>query len=155
MHIIEGDLTNPRVIALLETHVSRARSETARGCAHALDVADLLTADITFWSGWEDDTRTTVVAIGALKELARDHGEVKSMHVAEHVRGRGYGAAMLEHIIGAARARGMSRLSLETGSWPYFTAARALYARHGFTECGPFGTYQASPTSVYMTRELA
>ena len=118
MHIIEGDLTDPRVIELLETHVSRARSETARGCAHALDLSGLRTPDITFWSGWEDERQSIVVAIGALKELARDHGEVKSMHVAEEMRGRGYGAAMLEHIIDAARSRGMSRLSLETGSWP-------------------------------------
>ena len=45
----------------------------------------------------------------------------------------------------------MARLSLETGSWPYFAPARALYARHGFTECGPFGDYREDPNSVFMT----
>jgi putative acetyltransferase len=39
----------------------------------------------------------------------------------------------------------MRRLSLETGSWPYFLPARALYARHGFVECGPFGDYRERP----------
>jgi putative acetyltransferase len=54
-----------------------------------------------------------------------------------------------------ARARGMRRLSLETGSWPYFQPARALYARHGFVEGGPFGEYRQDPNSVFMTLELA
>jgi putative acetyltransferase len=63
-------------------------------------------------------------------------------------------SAMLLHIIAAARARGMSRVSLETGSWPYFEPARALYARHGFVECEPFGDYRADPNSVFMTRVL-
>jgi putative acetyltransferase len=48
----------------------------------------------------------------------------------------------------------MSRLSLETGSWSYFAPARALYARHGFVECGPFGNYRLDPHSVFMTMAL-
>ena len=153
LHITEGGLDDPRVVELLNTHLTRARSETAQGCAHALDHSALRAPDISFWSAWDDD-HATVVAIGALKQLTRDHGEVKSMHVAESMRGRGYGAGMLEHIVAAARARGMSRVSLETGSWPYFTAARAMYARHGFLECEPFADYRPSANSVFMTLEL-
>ena len=96
----------------------------------------------------------TVVAVGALRRLSADHGELKSMHTAQAARGRGVGSAMLRHIMAAARARGMSRLSLETGSWAYFAPARALYARHGFVECGPFGEYREDPNSVFMTLEL-
>ena len=96
----------------------------------------------------EDDA---VVGVGALKRLTADHGEVKSMHTAEAARGRGVGSAMLRQIMTAARAQGMSRLSLETGSWAYFAPARALYARHGFTECAPFGEYREDPNSVFMT----
>ena len=73
------------------------------------------------------------------------------MHVAEAARGRGIGGAMLRHIIAEAAARGMSRLSLETGAWPYFAPARALYARHRFVECPPFGDYRQDPNSVFMT----
>jgi putative acetyltransferase len=76
------------------------------------------------------------------------------MHTAEPLRGRGVGSAILRHVIAAARARGMTRLSLETGSWPYFAAARALYARHGFVECAPFGDYRLDPNSVFMTLAL-
>ena len=61
---------------------------------------------------------------------------------------------MLDHIVAAADSAGLARLSLETGSWPYFEPARALYASAGFTECGPFGEYVADPNSVFMTRAL-
>lgn len=152
MRIVEGGLDDPRVIELLHAHVSRARAETARGSAHALDLSGLRAPDITFWSAWEGDT---VAGVGALRELSPDHGEIKSMHTAESMRRKGVGSAILRHIIDAARSRGMSRLSLETGSWPYFTPARALYAQYGFVECEPFGDYKADPNSVFMTLVLS
>jgi putative acetyltransferase len=151
MHIVEGGLDDPRVVALLDAHVARARAETARGSAHALDLSGLRSPDVTFWSAWEGDA---VVGVGALRRLSSDHGEVKSMHTAEAARGRGVGSAILRRIMAAARSRGMSRLSLETGAWPYFTPARALYARHGFVECAPFGEYREDPNSVFMTLPL-
>jgi putative acetyltransferase len=61
---------------------------------------------------------------------------------------------MLRHIITTARQTGIFRLSLETGSWPYFDAARAFYRRHGFVECPPFGNYVPDPNSVFMTLQL-
>jgi putative acetyltransferase len=151
MHIVEGGLDDPRVVALLHTHLTRARAETARGSAHALDLSGLRAPEVTFWSAWEGDE---VVGVGALKRLSDDHGEVKSMHTAEAARGRGVGSALLREIMATARARRMTRLSLETGSWPYFMPARALYARHGFVECGPFGEYREDPNSVFMTVAL-
>ena len=139
------------MIALLQTHLTRARAETARGSAHALDVSGLKSPDVTFWSAWDGDA---LLGVGALKALSPEHGEVKSMHTAEAMRGRGVGSAILRHIIAAARERGMSRVSLETGSWPYFAPARALYARHGFVECAPFGDYRPDPNSVFMTLDI-
>lgn len=149
--IREGLLDDPRVIALLRHHLTSARAQTAPGSAHALDLSGLRASDVTFWSAWEGDT---LAGVGALKTLSAEHGEVKSMHTAESMRRKGVGAAMLRHIVGVARARGMARLSLETGSWPYFAAARELYARHGFVECGPFGDYVPDPNSVFMTLDL-
>ncbi len=151
MHIVEGGLDDPRVVALLHTHVTRARAETARGSAHALDLSGLRAPEIAFWTAWEGEN---VVGVGALKRLSAEHGEIKSMHTAEAARGRGVGSALLRQIMAAARARGMSRLSLETGAWAYFVPARALYARHGFVECAPFGEYREDPNSVFMTLEL-
>ena len=158
MHIHDGGLDDARVIALLYAHLRRARAETAPGSAHALDLSGLHAPEVSFWSAWEggdpDDAGAAVVGVGALKQLGLDHGEVKSMYTAEPARGRGVASAMLRHIIAQAKARGMTRVSLETGSWPYFAPARALYARHGFVECEPFGEYQLDPNSVFMTLDL-
>lgn len=152
LRIVDGGLDDPRVVALLRLHVTRARAETAPGSAHALDLSGLRTPEVTFWSVWDGDE---LVGVGALKRLSAEHGEIKSMHTVEAARGRGVGSALVRHIMAEARTRGMRRLSLETGSWPYFLAARALYARHGFMECGPFGEYREDPNSVFMTVALA
>lgn len=152
MKILEGGLDDPRVRALITHHSSSARAETARDSAHALDVDALKSPHIRFFAGWDGET---VVAIGALKRLSPTHDELKSMHTATSHRRRGVGAAMLEHLIATARTMGMTSLNLETGSWPYFDAARAFYKRHGFVECPPFGDYKPDPNSVFMTRSVA
>jgi putative acetyltransferase len=151
MRIIDGDFSDARVIDLLRVHLASARANTAPGSAHALDLSGLQAPGISFWTIWDDEA---LRGCGALKRLAADHGEVKSMHTAQAVRRKGIAGAMLGHIIASARARGMARLSLETGSWDYFQPARALYARHGFVECGPFADYVLDPNSVFMTRDL-
>jgi putative acetyltransferase len=54
---------------------------------------------------------------------------------------RGCAAALLETIIGHARAEGFTRLSLETGSGPAFEPALALYRRRGFVNGPAFAEY--------------
>src|SRR4051812_11495655 len=148
MIITAGGLDDPRVQALLEYHVRIAPSETGRCSAHALDLDSLRTPDISFYSAWDGET---LLGVGALKRLSPTHGEIKSMHTAEASRGKGVGTAIVRHIIDAARSAGMHRVSLETGAWPHFDAARALYLRNGFVECEPFGDYKPDPNSVFMT----
>jgi putative acetyltransferase len=126
MRIVPGDLGDPRVVDLVRHHLTTARAATAPGSAHALDVSGLQSPDVTFWTMWAGEA---LVGLGALKRLSADHGEVKSMHTAQSMRRQGAGSAMLRHIIAAARAGGMSRLSLETGSWGYFLPAQAFYRR--------------------------
>jgi putative acetyltransferase len=150
-HILAGDLDDPRVVELLTLHASRARTQTGRDSAHALDPDQLRTPDISLWTIWDGDD---LAGVGALRQLDADHGEIKSMHVAADKRGNGFGAAILRHIIAAARERGYSRLSLETGAWDYFVPARTLYARQGFHECAPFAEYRPDPNSIFMTIEL-
>ena len=151
MKIADGGLDDPRVQALLAYHFTSARAQTAAGSAHALDLSGLRSPDIQFWSAWDGDH---VLGIGALKRLSESHGEVKSMHTDRSNRRQGVGSAMLGHIVDRARQMELSRLSLETGSWAYFDPARALYRRHGFAECPPFGNYVPDPNSVFMTLEL-
>ncbi|HEX3626397.1 MAG TPA: GNAT family N-acetyltransferase [Verrucomicrobiae bacterium] len=149
--ITEGGLDDPRVQSLLTHHFQTARAETGRGSVHALDLSGLKSPDIRFWSAWDGDD---IIAIGALKRLSEVHGEVKSMHTEQSHRRKGAGSGMLRHIIAEARQMGLSRLSLETGSWPYFIPAREFYKRNGFVECPPFGSYVADPNSVFMTLQL-
>ncbi len=151
MHILEGLLDDPRVVDLLTVHVTRARAETAPGSAHALDLSGLKAPDVRFFTAWDGDI---LQGCGALKRLTPDHGELKSMHTAETHRGRGVGDALLRHLIDEARGMGLTRLSLETGSWPYFAPAHRLYERHGFRDCPPFADYVEDPNSRFMSREI-
>lgn len=151
MQITAGDLTDSRVIDLLDYHLATARAQTAPGSAHALDLQELRSPDITFWTAWDDES---LVAMGALKQISRDHGEVKSMHTIAAARRKGVASAVLQHIIAFARSRGISRLSLETGSWDYFRPAVALYRSQGFVECAPFAGYAPDSNSIFMTLEL-
>ena len=151
MRIVPGDLSDPRIVDLLRIHLAGARAHSPPCSTHALDLDRLKDPKISFWSVWEGET---LAGFGALLELAPDHGEVKSMHTAAEMRGRGAGSAILHHIVAEARRRGYSRLSLETGSPDYFAPARNLYRRHGFCECGPFGNYAPDPFSLFMTLDL-
>ncbi len=151
MQIRRGGLDEPEVIALLAHHVASARAVTPPGSAHALEYEGLKAPDIAFWSAWEDGR---LLGVGALRRLDDGHGKIKSMHTAAHARGRGVAASILARIISHAREEGLSRLSLETESWGYFAPARALYARHGFTPCPPFGDYVEDPSSAFFTLDL-
>ncbi len=134
---------------LLEKHLAFAKGVTPAEDVHALDVAGLLVEDISLFSIRRDGV---LLAVGALKQLDSLHAEIKSMHVAAAARGQGVGRAMIDHLVGTARARGYSRVSLETGPMAAFSPARALYASAGFTYCEPFADY--GPRSVCMTLEL-
>lgn len=149
--IVPGDLDDPRVRDMLARHTTAARTATAPGSAHALDVEALKAPEIQFWAAWSG---ATLLGIGALKRLAADQGEVKSMFTENTQRRSGVGSAILRHIMNAARSMGMSRLNLETGSWDYFAPAREFYRKHGFRECPPFGEYVPDRNSVFMTLDL-
>lgn len=150
--IIPGDFSDPRVIALLHHHFTTCHAVTPKGSAHAVDLSGLQVPEVSFYAAWEDDE---LLGIGALKRIGPTEGEVKSMHTAQAARRRGIASAILSHIIAQARAQGLSRLSLETGSFDYFAPAVALYRAHGFVDCPPFGGYRPDPNSVFLTRDLS
>lgn len=151
LHIREDALTGQEVIEFLAEHLAEMHRITPPGSVHALDLDGLRMPSVTFWSAWEGER---LVGTGALKELAPDWGEIKSMRTAVTHRGQGIGKKILEHIVAEARRRGYTSLSLETGSFQAFAPARALYERHGFEYCGPFEGYTDDPNSVFMTRRL-
>lgn len=151
MRVAVDDLTDPAVIALLDDHVSQLRAVSPPESTHALDLDGLRSPAVTFWAARDG---AEVLGCGALAELAPGHGEVKSMRTAPTAQRRGVARAVLAAIVAEARRRGLTRLSLETGSADFFAPARALYAAQGFTECGPFGGYRPDPHSTFMTLEL-
>jgi len=152
MKIEIDDLSRPAIHALLEEHLRNMHELGPPESVHALDLEKLRRPEITFWSAWDDGN--VLLGCGALMQLDRQHGEVKSMRTPAARRRTGAGRALLMHIIDVARARGYERLSLETGSQPEFRPAQQLYASFGFTPCGPFGDYVDDAFSVFMTRML-
>lgn len=152
MQIRVDDLRGPEIAALLQRHLENSRLWSPACSIHALDLVALRVPQITMWTAWDG---AQLLGCGALKELDALHGEIKSMHTAQEHRRRGVGAALLAHIIGVARSRSYRRLSLETGSMQAFAPARAMYARFGFRDTGPFAGYTLDPNSHYMSLQLA
>lgn len=147
----EDDLAGPAARGLVARHLAGMHDTSPAEHVFALDVEALRGPGITFWSGWQGEE---IVVIGALRMLDAGSAELKSMRVADDFLGTGAGRAMLNHIVGEARARGVRTLWLETGSAPEFTPARRLYERAGFESCGPFADYPENPFSVFMRRDL-
>lgn len=151
MDIRQDDPAAPYVADLLAHHLQELRSVMAEH-AFALDASGLSAASVTFWTAWQGDT---LAGFGALKQLDPTQGEVKSMRAAPAARGTGVGRAMLKHIVAAARKRGYSRLSLETGTAALHGPAISLYRSAGFVSCDAFADYQPSPYNQFMMLDLS
>jgi putative acetyltransferase len=151
MEIQIDDLTGSEIARLLQEHLANMAQNSPPESMHALSLEELRQPGITFWSVWEGGE---LLGCGALKELDPQHGEIKSMRTAAMHRRKGVAARLLEHILEEARRRNYKRVSLETGSMEAFAPARRLYARFGFSACGPFADYIEDPNSVFMTKEL-
>jgi putative acetyltransferase len=145
------DLTRPKVAQLLQAHLDDMYATSPVESVHALDLEKLGNPDITFWTAWQQQE---LLGCGALKTLSARHAEIKSMRTSrQHLR-KGVASKILEYIILKAKIRGLQRLSLETGSQPFFQPAIKLYKTHGFEFCEPFADYQSDPNSKFMTLVL-
>jgi putative acetyltransferase len=95
----------------------------------------------------------TPVGCGALRRLDAETGELKRMYVAPAARGTGLGRRLVAALEAEARALGLRRLVLETGTRQ--EAAIALYRATGFETIPLYGEYLRSPdTSLCMGKEL-
>ena len=151
MQFVLGVVSHASVVKMLEQHLEDMYATSPPESVHALDLNELKQDDIRFWTLWEGDR---LCGCGAVKRLSPEHGELKSMRVANYYRQRGIGAHLLHHLQADAAQNGMTRLSLETGSMSFFLPARRLYQKFGFLECAPFGGYLEDPNSVFMTKRL-
>jgi putative acetyltransferase len=151
MVIREDNLMGAEIKSLLRGHLEDAYKHSPPDSVYALDLAELREPDISFWSVWANNA---LLGCGALKELSKTHGEIKSMRTSSAAFKRGVGSMMVSHIIEQAKTRGYKRLSLETGSNEPYAPARALYTKFGFKKCGPFADYEDNAFSLFMTLPL-
>jgi putative acetyltransferase len=151
MDIRIGELRNEDVIILLNEHHKDMLSHSPPESVHALDLSALESPDLTFWSLWVNQE---LAGIGALKELNKEHGEIKSMRTSAKQLRKGIARKLLEHIINQANTRSYKKLSLETGTMDAFLPAQKLYQKFGFQECEPFGGYKEDPYSMFMTKNI-
>jgi putative acetyltransferase len=151
IEIRRDDLSGEETRALLALHLQGMHANSPPGHVHALDLSGLVAPNVSVWSAWMG---AQIAGIGALKQLDDVTGELKSMRThPDHLR-KGVAAALLEHLIQAARAAGLKRLSLETGSGKAFEPALALYRRRGFVNGPAFGDYEASAFNQFLHLDL-
>jgi putative acetyltransferase len=146
-----GDLSSPEVQQLIAEHLQGMHASSPAGHVNALALESLRRPEVTFWSVWDGPA---LCGCGALKELDRASGEIKSMRTRAGYLRRGVGQFVLDEILRAARSRNYRRLFLETGTGAAFEAAHALYMKNGFQWCGAFAGYTATDFNVFMAREL-
>jgi len=151
MKSIEGNFDNPEVNELLKKHFVELRSVSPAGSTHVLDINGLKDPSIKFWSLWENNK---LIGCGALKFLDKDHGEFKSIRVADEFRNKGIGERIINHLIEEAKKLKISKLSIETGSGDFFLPARKLFSKFGFKKSSPFAHYKEDPNSCYYTLNL-
>jgi putative acetyltransferase len=151
VRLVKDDLSGPQIRSLLRYHLEQMHLNSPPGSVFAFDIGLLRASDVTFWTAWDD---AILLGCGAMKQLDRRHGEIKSMRTAPcHLR-KGVGAALLGHIICEARSRGYQRLSLETGCGPAFEPALALYRKRGFLDGAAFGDYPPTPFNQFLHLDL-
>ena len=151
MRSIEGNFDNSDVNDLLKKHFIELRSVSPAGSTHVLDIEGLKDPSIKFWSLWENNK---LVGCGALKFLEKNHGEFKSIRVADEFKKKGIGERIINHLIEEAKKLKISKLSIETGAGDFFLPARNLFSKFGFKSCPPFAHYKDDPNSCYYTLDL-
>ena len=117
----------------------------------SLDINGLKITSMKFWSLWDN---SELIGCGALKFLNKEHGEFKSIRVADKFRGKGMGEKIISHLIDQAKKIGIKKISIETGAGEFFSPARKLFSKFGFKICKPFAHYKEDPNSCYFDLEI-
>ncbi|WP_234799506.1 GNAT family N-acetyltransferase, partial [Mycobacteroides abscessus] len=151
LSITMADFSDASLLAFLQAHLNDIAPTAPAESQHALDAAGLQSPGARLWVARDG---LDLVGTVALVQLSMHHEELKSMRTDPQRRGQGIASMLLLHALADANHRGIERVSLETGSMDFFAPARALYRKHGFTECGPFGSYRQDPNSTFMTMPL-
>lgn len=98
------------------------------------------------------DDDGTPLGCGGLRVIDGATAEIKRMYVVPAARGRGLGAQILTALENEARARGVTRVKLETG--PRQPEAIAVYLRAGYEPIPCWGAYATERMSRCYGRDL-
>ena len=148
MHIAFEPANQPDVLALIEALDAYQKPLYPAESHHGIDIDALSQPNVLFAVARTADSGAAV-GCGALV-LNGDHAELKRMYTDPSQRGRGVASSLLKLLESEARRRGFTRFMLETGYLQ--PEALALYERHGYERCGPFGDYVDDPNSVFMRK---
>lgn len=144
-----ADIDASDIVQLLKLHIGDAKQQ---GVTHTLDINALRHPDIHLICARNDND--ALMGVVALKILDAEHGEIKSMRThPDHLR-KGVAARLIRHLIDVAKAQDLKRLYLETHPTARYAAAVKFYVNQGFGYCGPFGDYNDTPHSLFMTLTL-
>nr|WP_246172740.1 GNAT family N-acetyltransferase [Marinicella rhabdoformis] len=138
-------------MVLLNEHLKEMLKYSPSESIHALDPETLNDRSITFWSA---RVNGEIAGCIALKEIDDNFGEIKSMKTSRLFLRKGVAESLLQLVLKEAKMRAYSTIGLETGSNEAFAPAVALYKKHGFEECGPFGNYELDVFSKFFRKGL-
>lgn len=144
--IITADFQDPRIqrlVAELDADLNtRYPEEPCTGGLHIQPGIRFLLAEIN----------GTPLGCCAIQELPDGAAELKRMYVAPQARGRGIGAALLDHAEKTAASLGHAEIKLETAI--HQPEAIALYTRAGYTLIPNYPPYQDKHLSRCYTKPL-
>ena len=147
----QDDLSGEATRELLALHLADMHANSPPGSVFALDLSGLRAPEVTVWTVWQDER---IAGVGALKALDGGSGELKSMRTHPDMLRRGVASLLLDHMIAEAKARGWTRLSLETGSGTAFDPALSLYRGRGFVDGEAFSGYVRSAFNQFLHLSL-
>jgi GNAT superfamily N-acetyltransferase len=130
----------------LQTHLESFYPPESR---HGFSVERLLAESVAFFLLRVDEEP---VGCGGIKLCDNEYGELKRMYVRPHLRKRGFGQLILNHLGEYAKSHGIRLLRLETGI--HQQAAIRLYERAGFRRIPPFGPYTDDPLSLCYEKQI-
>lgn len=117
---------------------------------HLVDIETLAAPDIHFFVARRDGE---ALGCGALWHRDPAYGEIKRIYVRPEARGLKLSKLILAKLEDDARTHGLKTMKLETGTLQ--PEALGLFARWGFTHCGPYADYPTDdPYSVFMEKTV-
>ncbi|HEY2587664.1 MAG TPA: GNAT family N-acetyltransferase [Tepidisphaeraceae bacterium] len=128
-----------RLIGELDAELNGAYAPDNR---HGLSIARLFQPSVLFFIARLNGEPVGCGGIAFEDGLA----EVKRMYVRPRARGRKVARAILARLEEEVRARGVTRLVLETGDAQH--AAIRVYETAGFRRCAAFGAYATMPPNA-------